>query len=122
MLTKEFEKMIGIVEGLTSPETKITDFKLSRKILKLKRWYDPILEEYQAGATAINTQVTTFGLNKFGGYLSGSKEDYEKYQNDVKEFLNSEVENCDIKFKEDDFENCTVNLSILSKMEDAKLI
>lgn len=122
MTYKDFENTIGIVEGLTSQETKITDFKLSSKILKLKRWYMPLLEEYQTGAIAVNSKMETFGITKFGGYLSGSKEDYDKWQEDTKEFLATEIEWTDIKFTEEEFENCTVSLEILSKMDDSKLI
>lgn len=122
MTYNDFQKMIGIVEGLTSPETKITDFVLSKKILQLKRWYTPLLEEYQAGATAVNSKMDTFGINRFGGYLSGSKEDYDKWQEDTKEFLAIEISDCPVKFTESEFENCIVNLSILSQMEDVKII
>ena len=114
--------MIGIVEGLTSPETKITNFVLSKKILQLKRWYTPILEEYQAGANAVNSKMDTFGIDRFAGYLSGSKEDYDKWQDETKAFLDLEVPDCDIKFTEEEFEGSTVNLSILSQMDDCKLI
>lgn len=126
MKYKDFEKAIGVVEGLTSPETKITNFKLSSKIIKLKRWYNPILEEYQAGANAINEKwlaPKTFGLNQFGGYLSGSKEDYDNYQKDIIEnFKETKIEELEIEFTEAEFEGSVVNCSILSKLDDMGIL
>ena len=122
---KEFEKAIGLVEGLTSPETKITDAKLSSKILKLKRWYMPLLEEYNAGASAISLKwiaPKTFGVNHLGGYLSGNKADYDQYQKETIEFLNTNIDDRGIEFTEAELEGCTINLSIISQMDDLGIL
>ena len=126
MLKKEIpNSIIPFLEEAKSPETKIPSISLRKKILKLNRWIKPISEEVEEERKAINDKFnpgSNFKLNRIGGFLSGDKDKFNEYAKELDNLFSEKIKDCDIKFKEEEFDECTISLNALMSLDNAGLL
>jgi len=123
---KDFQDFIvPAMHQLANPATIITERSLSLKLLKLKRWFNPVLEDHNESAKAIKEKYITpgtFGVDRGNDFLSGNREDFYNWKKETREFLDEEIPECDISFEDSEFEGSTINFSTFSLLNDAGLL
>jgi hypothetical protein len=119
------ETVIPLLEWIYSPATSITDLSLAKKFLKLKRWATPLIEEHNIGVETLHKKFIEpkkFGLNKVGGFLSGDKEEFDKYLEENKGYLEEEIPELDLKIKESEIEGSKIPVQALMLLDEAGIL
>ena len=128
MLNKKYLQniIIPLINAFNDKEQcTIKDFKLTSKILKLKRFYKDDIEELQEQFNTLQEKYfkePTFEVNENGTFKSGEIKDYESFIVDNIELLKEEIKEYEAKFTLEDFEGSEIAHWVINLLDDAGLL